>query len=298
MPTYLGTRWHTWISGLPILAQVHVPRWLSTSGDGNSQTHAFCDVSDRAYGAAIYVRTTRQDSTLVRLACSKNRLAPVKKVTPPKLEILATLVGTRLLSYFCEATGYDITRATLWTDSTVALSWIRSDPNRWISFVCNRVAEIQSHTSPTQWKYCPGQKNSTDYHLSGRLGNQMQSLDTWWHGPSWFRNREVLAIGSPRRCRITSRGEKGESSSRSDKCEPHRRVKIQLVLEVDSYHGLVPSIPTKLAEKGDSAEELTRTELEAARMYWVRVVQREILAPELEALRRNSALPSSSKIAR
>jgi len=170
---------------------VHVPRWLATSGGGNSQTHVFCDAPERAYGAALYVRTTQGDDILVRLACSKNRLAPVKRVTLPRLELLAALVGTRLLSYFCEATGYDITRATLWTDSTVALSWIRSDSNRWKTFVCNRVAEIQSHTSPAQWRHCPGQENPADHLSRGLLGNQIQSLDIWWHGPLWLRKREA-----------------------------------------------------------------------------------------------------------
>jgi hypothetical protein len=120
------------------------------------QTHVLYDASARAYGAALYIRSAKKDDTLVGLACSKNRLAPVKRVTLPRLDLLAALVGTLLLSYFCEATGY-ITQATSWTDSTVALSWIRSDPKRWKTFVCNRVTEIQSHTSPTQWRHCKTQ---------------------------------------------------------------------------------------------------------------------------------------------
>jgi hypothetical protein len=47
-----------------------------------------------------------------------------------------------------------------------------------------------------------------------------------------------------------------------------------------------------------SADELTATEIAAARMYWVRVVQREIFTPELEALQSSSALSSNYKIAR
>ena len=156
LPTDIGTRWRSWISGLSHLSNVHVPRWLATSLTQSSQTHVFCDASERAYGAALYLRSINDDHTIVRLVCSKNRLAPVKRVTLPRLELLAALVGTRLLKYFCEATGYDVTQATLWTDSTVALGWIRSDPNRWKTFVCNRVTEIQSRTAPMQWRHCPG----------------------------------------------------------------------------------------------------------------------------------------------
>jgi hypothetical protein len=85
---------------------------------------------------------------VVHLPCSKNRLAPVKMVTLPRLELLAALVGARMLHYFCQATSLDITAATLWTDSPVALGWIRQDPNRWKTFVCNRVTEIQSYKLP------------------------------------------------------------------------------------------------------------------------------------------------------
>jgi len=77
------------------------------------------------------------------------RLAPVKKITLPRLEILAALVRARLLQYFCRETSLDIRDATLLTDVTVALCWIRSIPSRWKTFVCNRVTEIQTYTTPT-----------------------------------------------------------------------------------------------------------------------------------------------------
>jgi len=62
------------------------------------------------------------DRNVVRLACSKNRLAPFK-VTLLRLELW--LLWWELdLHYFCQATCIDITEATLWSDSTVALGWI------------------------------------------------------------------------------------------------------------------------------------------------------------------------------
>jgi hypothetical protein len=43
---------------------------------------------------------------------------------------------------------------------------------------------------------------------------------------------------------------------------------------------------------------MTATELAAARMHWVRIVQEEAFAADLHFLRRNLPLPSESKIAR
>ena len=71
------------------------------------------------------------------------------RVTLPRLDLIAALVGARLLHYFCSETGLDIAGAVLWSDSTVALEWICSDPNRYKTFVANRVTEIQTYTSLT-----------------------------------------------------------------------------------------------------------------------------------------------------
>ncbi|KAJ4430558.1 hypothetical protein ANN_19146 [Periplaneta americana] len=93
LPHDLGTRWHMWISSLSELSQIRIPRWIGTSERYIHQLHVFCDASERAYGAVIYVRSTKDDCVSVSLACSKNRLAPVKKVTLPRLELQAALVG-------------------------------------------------------------------------------------------------------------------------------------------------------------------------------------------------------------
>ena len=53
LPTDMGARWHTLVSGLSSLSQQHVPRWLTSSRELSYQTHVFCDASERAYGAAV-----------------------------------------------------------------------------------------------------------------------------------------------------------------------------------------------------------------------------------------------------
>jgi len=112
LPHDIGARWHTWIISLPLLADIDIPRWMGTSNGHDTQIHVFCDASERAYGAVLYIRSSTREGVVVRLACSKNRLAPLKKITLPRLEILATLVGARLLEYLCRETGLDIRDAT------------------------------------------------------------------------------------------------------------------------------------------------------------------------------------------
>jgi len=155
---------------------------VATNFKGTLQNHVFCDASERAYGSALYIRSTKDDKTLVCLTSSKNRLAPLKKVTLPRLELLAALVGTRLLHYFCTVTSYDINQAILRSEATMDLGWIRSDPNRWKNFAT--VTEIQTLTNPTEWKHCPELDNPANHLLHGLLGDQIQSLNIWRHGAS------------------------------------------------------------------------------------------------------------------
>ena len=100
LPSDLGALWKIWVSTLKYIAHLRVRGWVDIVDRSHSQVHVFYDASERAYGAVLYIRSCTADN-LVHLACSKNRLAPVKKVTLPRLELLAALVGARMLRYFC-----------------------------------------------------------------------------------------------------------------------------------------------------------------------------------------------------
>ena len=113
LPSVIGALWNTSITTMSPLAQYRAPRWQGTVDRSRSQAHVFCEASERAYGGALHVRSSTADRNVVRLAYTKNRLTPVKKVTLPRLELSEALVGPRLLHCFCLATCIDITEATL-----------------------------------------------------------------------------------------------------------------------------------------------------------------------------------------
>jgi hypothetical protein len=58
-----------------------LPRWMGISNVHDTQMHVFCDASERAYEAVLYARSTTHEGIVVRLACSKKNLVPVKKIT-------------------------------------------------------------------------------------------------------------------------------------------------------------------------------------------------------------------------
>jgi hypothetical protein len=102
LPPDIAVKWLAWTSELPLLSDVRVPRWIGAQNYQlqDCEVHVFGHASERAYGAVVYLRSIVDNAVTVRLICSKARLAPIKRVTMPRLELLVALVATRLLRYF------------------------------------------------------------------------------------------------------------------------------------------------------------------------------------------------------
>ncbi|XP_043479888.1 uncharacterized protein LOC122509723 [Leptopilina heterotoma] len=156
------------------------------------QIHGFCDASERAYGACIYLRTTdRQGQHKSLLACSKSRVAPVHPVTLPRLELCSAQLLSRLYaSLFPALTHLEVKKVIFWSDSTIALHWILTPPHKLKTFVSNRVAEIQEITQSHEWKHVPSQDNPADLSSRGRSPTEFLTDHIWQYGPSWLSQDE------------------------------------------------------------------------------------------------------------
>ena len=61
--------------------------------------HVFCDASLRAYGSVVFLRRVRTDGSVeLSFVVAKSRVAPLKSITLPRLELLAALIGSRFLA--------------------------------------------------------------------------------------------------------------------------------------------------------------------------------------------------------
>jgi hypothetical protein len=121
---------------------------------------------------------------------SKTRIAPVKRVTLPRLELMAAVITARLCTYVRNALDCQIDRIVCWTDNSSTLHWIRGSPSQWKPFVANRVMEIQSLLDPSVWRYCPGPQNPADVPTRGMSSNELKESRLWWEGPAWLRSSE------------------------------------------------------------------------------------------------------------
>ncbi|GFT71726.1 integrase catalytic domain-containing protein [Trichonephila clavipes] len=135
---------------------------------------------------------TLDTKVLVNLITSKTRVAPLKAVTLPRLELLGALVAARLSSRAQEIVRKKKEcKLFLWTDSKIVLFWIKVSFKRWKQFVANRVQEIPKLTYPDSCFHCSGQDNPSDF-LSRRLSvDTLISNNKWWNGPAFLRTDEL-----------------------------------------------------------------------------------------------------------
>ena len=119
--------------------------------------HCFADASQKAYGAIIYFTDNNQASFVL----AKTRVAPLKHLTLPRLELMAALIATRLTHFVLTQLPLQDPPIYIWSDSQIVLHWV-SSTKQLPTFVRNRVAEIQTTLPNATWRYCPTQANPAD----------------------------------------------------------------------------------------------------------------------------------------
>ncbi|UYV61846.1 hypothetical protein LAZ67_1006840 [Cordylochernes scorpioides] len=175
----------TWYSELDTLADIKIPRRVGHGIRAHWSIHIFCDASQSAYAAAAFLRCPENKGVSVQLLMAKSRLGPLKKTTIPRMELLACMLGVRLSRYITESLNLAAEPVYYWTDSTTALSWIKTN-RQWGTFVNNRVKEICNTSGPNKWFYVPGSLNPADLPSRGCSVLQLKRT-RWWEGPEWLK---------------------------------------------------------------------------------------------------------------
>ncbi|UYV70708.1 hypothetical protein LAZ67_8000337 [Cordylochernes scorpioides] len=187
IPVRLQESWKALQNDLASLHQVQIPRWIGMFEPATYEIHGFADASQRAYAAMVYIKIIHNSSIHeVYLLAAKTRVATLKTTTTPRMELCASLLLAQLTRLVCTVMSLNINKVTLWSDSTIVLSWLASEQNRWKPYVSNRVKDIQE-LLPCRWMHVKGEDNPADLASRGISLDQLLDLELWWHGPPWLK---------------------------------------------------------------------------------------------------------------
>ncbi|GFT56543.1 integrase catalytic domain-containing protein [Trichonephila clavipes] len=164
-----------------------VPRWVILTADNIVELHGFADASSLAYVAAIYCRQKHNGKIKVQLLVSKTKVAPVKQVSIPRLELCGAHLLSKLFKSVLRTLEYYTFDVFAWTDSKIVLSWLSGHPRQWKTFVANRTSEIIEVLSTKHWRHVPSKENPADIASRGIDPKCLPDCKLWWQGPPWLR---------------------------------------------------------------------------------------------------------------
>ena len=98
--------------------------------------------------------TDSNNKTFCELLCSTSKVAPLKQLTIPRLELCAATLLSKLYKKVVGALNLTINDFYLWTDSSILLTWIQGPPNKWKIFEGSSVALIQEEVASVSWTQC------------------------------------------------------------------------------------------------------------------------------------------------
>ena len=233
IPSELLRKWRSLRTGLEEAQPISIPRcYLDGVSDPlvSCTLCGFCDASLKAYAAMVYLLLETKNGCAVRFVAAKTRVSPLKEQTIPQLELLSALLLSRLLTSVTQSLEDELTLSVprCFSDSEVALYWIKGTDRVWKPFVQNRVKEIRNLVPPELWRHCSGRDNPADIPSRGLAPLELSVNTLWRNGPNWLPEAKD--------------GEADDNQEIPDEClseiKAKDRTRVQGLLTTDSTIGL------------------------------------------------------------
>ncbi|XP_063920800.1 uncharacterized protein LOC135135633 [Zophobas morio] len=303
IPSDLEYHWNQFLINLPDVKNIEISRHIFRNDTPNIvELHGFADASTKGFGAAIYIKTILSSAeTHTQLLCAKSRVAPLKTISLPRLELSAALLLARLISKILPELNLKINKCFLWTDSTIVLNWIAASPHNWQTFVANRVSEIQTLTSGHNWRHINGTDNPADLITRGLFPKQLINCKLWWFGPEWLSKpptdwpQTIIDLGTevPERQKTLI-----TSTCTTFKSDLLMRFSdfTKLKRTVAWIKRFVSNCRNKRLNKELKSGLLTIEELDDANRIIITLVQRESFQKEIVILKSGKELPTNNSL--
>ena len=191
----LRKEWERWLVSAERYSRIEFPRCYHPNLASSTciMLIGFCDASEKGYAAVVYLRVVTADSNKHDVGCSlvasKTRVAPLKKQTIPRLELLGALILARLMVRIRSILkDVKVDEEYCFTDSSVAAHWICNPTKRYKKYIDKRADKIRLMVQPEKWLHLPGEENIADWPSRGCLPDKFREHEEeWFNGKRWLK---------------------------------------------------------------------------------------------------------------
>ncbi|XP_039303404.1 uncharacterized protein LOC120357308 [Solenopsis invicta] len=305
VPMSIYKEWHQLKSQLNLLNRLKIPRAIMTGNTGTRiQLHGFCDASEKAYGACVYIREQiASDKIGIALVCSKSRVAPMKTLSLPRLELCGAVLLANLMKRVLDSLNIKISQRYFWCDSKIVITWIRSSSRKWQTFVANRASEIQSISSPSEWHHIKSKENPADLISRGETSEHLINTKLWWQGPTWLQANEETWPMEGEELLLTNAPEMRKQAviAITTKEEPvldyNRHSTLVKLINIVAYMlRFIENTKCKNENKEAKLGKITLQEKRKAKLKLIKLIQTEEYNEELNALQAKNKVSLKSKL--
>ena len=276
------TEWKRLTAAMGEKTQLTVQRCYNMDDSKEPQLIGFCDASERAYAAVIYLRAGNGETAEVQFVAAKTRVAPTKTITIPRLELMSALLLSRLCHTTREALKdtMKLKETICFTDSQVSLCWIQGVDTEWKTFVQNRATAIREIVPACQWRHCPGLKNPADIPSRGMLPQKLKEEKRWLEGPEWL--RKTLEPSTSEREEVPEECLRERKKNVHTLLTPQQQTRdVSQLFELEKYSDLRKLLGTTAAVlkftqliRGRRKEHVNL--LQEAKLLWLKEAQEEL----------------------
>ena len=187
LPTNIREEFDRWRNQLYKLTEIKLPRQVLLPNFDVVELHGFGDASKLGYCACVYMVSRNSTMSISRLVVCKTRVAPLKEMSIPRLELTAAFLLARVMAMVIKFHDpLDFHKRVYYSDSTVTLQWIKSDHKLYVPYVGNRTRDVNLLSSPDEWKYVKTDQNPADLGSRGCDADQLVNNKLYAEGPGFL----------------------------------------------------------------------------------------------------------------
>ncbi|GFX85488.1 integrase catalytic domain-containing protein [Trichonephila clavipes] len=182
LPNSIANEWREFVTTLKCIEEVKINRFIMAGNNVRIVLQGFADASEAAYGTVVYLQCfLHNGAAKVSFLASKSRVAPIRVISIPRLELCACVLLAQLVKKIHSTLRLNISDIVLHTDSTIALAWLNTP--------------------------LPIVKKPSWPIVSPRL---------WWHGPQFLEkgklSSEETSLSPVKKCKYSKELKTGSSS--------------------------------------------------------------------------------------